>query len=185
MKRVSHGTGEFEPRQFARLGHGVVFEAGSLVFHPEQIEIGDDVYIGHQTILKGYHKNRLVIGSGTWIGQQCFFHSAGGLTIGCNVGIGPGVRIITSYHAEDGIDTPILHSRLEFAPVEIADDADLGVGCIVLPGVRIGRGAQLGAGAVVTADVPAYAVAAGVPARVLRNRCERAPTDGNEKEGRL
>ena len=170
MKRVSHGTGEFEPRQLARLGQGVVFEAGVLVFHPEQVEIGDDVYIGHYTILKGYHKNRLVIGSGTWIGQQCFFHSAGGLTIGCNVGIGPGVRIITSYHVEEGIDTPILHSRIELAQVAIADDVDLGVGCVVLPGVTIGRGAQLGAGAVVTCDVPAYGVAAGVPARVLRGR---------------
>jgi len=170
MKRVSHGTGEFEPRQLARLGQGVVFEAGVLVFHPEQVEIGDDVYIGHYTILKGYHKNRLVIGSGTWIGQQCFFHSAGGLTIGCNVGIGPGVRIITSYHVEEGIDTPILHSRIELAQVAIADDVDLGVGCVVLPGVTIGRGAQLGAGAVVTCDVPAYGVAAGVPARVLRDR---------------
>ena len=170
MKRVSHGTGEFEPRQLARLGQGVVFEAGVLVFHPEQVEIGDDVYIGHYTILKGYPKNRLVIGSGTWIGQQCFFHSAGGLTIGCNVGIGPGVRIITSYHVEEGIDTPILHSRIELAQVAIADDVDLGVGCVVLPGVTIGRGAQLGAGAVVTCDVPAYGVAAGVPARVLRDR---------------
>jgi len=170
MKRVSHGTGQFERHQFARLGNGVVIEVGVLVFHPEQIEIGDDVYIGHNTILKGYHKNRLVIGAGTWIGQQCFFHSGGGITIGRNVGIGPGVRIITSYHAEDGIDTPILHSRIEFAPVEIADDADLGVGCIILPGVTIGRGAQLGAGAVVTRDVPAYAVAAGAPARVLRDR---------------
>jgi len=56
--------------------------------------------------------------------------------------------------------------------VHIEDDADLGVGAIVLPGVRVGRGAQVGAGAVVTRDVPPYAVVAGNPARVLR---ERAP----------
>jgi acetyltransferase-like isoleucine patch superfamily enzyme len=54
--------------------------------------------------------------------------------------------------------------------VVIEDDADLGVGAIVLPGVRIGRGAQVGAGAVVTKDVPDYAVVAGVPARVVRER---------------
>ncbi len=92
----SHGTGEFSPEQFARLGERVVFEAHVLVFHPENIEIDDDVYVGHQTILKGYHKNRMVIGAGSWIGQQCFFHSAGGLTIGRRVGIGPGVRILPS-----------------------------------------------------------------------------------------
>ena len=60
----SHGTGEFSPSQFARLGAGVVFEAGVLVFHPENIEIGDDVYVGHQTILKGYHNNKMTIGDG-------------------------------------------------------------------------------------------------------------------------
>ena len=59
---------------------------------------------------------------------------------------------------------------IDFAPVIIEDDADLGVGAIVLPGVRIGRGAQVGAGAVVTRDVPPYAVVAGNPARVLRER---------------
>jgi len=167
---VSHGTGAFSTDQFARLGQGVVFEAGVLVFHPEQIEIGDDVYVGHYAILKGYYRNRMVIGSGTWIGQLCFLHSAGGLTIGRNVGIGPGVKIITSSHGEDGREIAILHSRIEFAAVSIEDDCDIGTGAIVLPGVMIGRGAQVGAGAVVTHDVPPYAVVAGAPARVLRMR---------------
>lgn len=166
----SHGAGQFEPGDFAALGAGVVFEPGVLVFHPENIEIGDDVYIGHNAILKGYYNNKMVIGAGTWIGQQCFFHSAGGISIGRNVGIGPAVKIITSYHAEEGVEKPILHSRVEFAPVVIEDDGDIGVGAIILPGVTVGRGAQIGAGAVVTRDVPAYAVAAGVPARVLRSR---------------
>ena len=170
MPPRSHGSGLFEPNQFASLGRDVVLEPGVLVFHAENIEIGDNVYIGHQTILKGYFKNRLSIGAGTWIGQQCFLHAAGGLTVGRNVGIGPGVKIITSNHAESGIDTPILHGRIEFREVMIEDDADLGVGAIVLPGVTIGRGAQIGAGAVVSRDVPAFAVAAGVPARVLRFR---------------
>ncbi len=166
----SHGSGQFTPSQFAKLGENVVFEPGVLVFHPEQIEIGDEVYVGHYTILKGYYKNKMVVGSGTWIGQQCFFHSGGGITIGRNVGIGPGVKVLTSRHAEEGRTKPILHSRIDFAPVVIEDDADLGIGSIILPGVTIGRGAQIGAGAVVASDVPAYAVAAGVPARVLRMR---------------
>jgi acetyltransferase-like isoleucine patch superfamily enzyme len=68
-----------------------------------------------------------------------------------------------------------LASPLEFAPIVVEDDSDIGVGAIILPGVRIGRGAQIGAGAVVTRDVPAYAVAAGNPARVLRMRPEAPP----------
>jgi acetyltransferase-like isoleucine patch superfamily enzyme len=114
----------------------------------------------------------MVIGDDVWIGQQCFFHSAGGLTIGSRVGIGPGVKIITSYHEEEGRSRPILDSRIAFAPVVIGDDSDIGVGSVILPGVTIGRGVQVGAGAVVTRDVPDYTVVAGVPARVLRERPE-------------
>ncbi len=169
----SHGDGEFSPEQFRRLGSDVVLERGVMVFHPENIEIGDCVYVGHQTILKGYYKNLMEIGAGTWIGQQCFFHSAGGLVLGRNVGVGPGVRIITSAHVEAGRGLPILHSPIEFEPVVIGDDCDLGVGSTVLPGARLGRGVQVGAGAVVKGHFPDYSVIAGVPARVLRLRPER------------
>ncbi|MCP4606898.1 MAG: acyltransferase [Proteobacteria bacterium] len=172
MINRSHGSGEFQIEQLARCGADCVFEAGVLVFHPENIELGENVYVGHQTILKGYHLNKMLIGDGTWIGQQCFFHSAGGIDIGRNVGIGPGVRIITSSHDENGRVTPILHSPIEFAPVVIENDADIGVGTTVLPGVRIGKGAQVGAGSVVTTDIPAYAVVAGVPTTLLRMRPE-------------
>ena len=166
----SHGTGAFTRDALGACGEGVVIEEGVLVFHPEHVFLGANVYVGHQTVLKGYHQNELRIGDGTWIGQQCFFHSAGGIDIGKNVGIGPAVKVLTSVHAEAGRSVPILHAPLSFAPVAIEDDADVGVGAIVLPGVRIGRGAQVGAGAVVTRDVPAYAVVAGNPARVLRER---------------
>lgn len=166
----SHGTGEFSPSQFKSLGADCVFEAGVMVFHPENITLGHNVYVGHQAILKGYYKNEMVIGEQTWIGQQCFFHAAGGITIGARVGIGPGVKILTSVHAEHGRETPVLFSPIDLSPVVIEDDADLGINAVILPGVRVGRGAVIGAGAVVTEDIPPYAVAAGVPARVLRFR---------------
>lgn len=165
--RSSHGSGEFRPEELAQLGAGSVLESGVLVFHPENVFIGSDVYVGHQTILKAYHKNRMVIGDGTWIGQQCFFHSAGGITIGRHVGIGPGVRILTSSHRLDQLDRPILHSELSFAAVVIEDDADIGVGAVLLPGVTVRRGAQVGAGAVVNRSVQSLAIVAGVPAREI------------------
>jgi len=168
--RHSHGSGAFTPEQFAALGENVVFEAGVLVFHPENIAIGSNVYVGHQTVLKGYHGARMVIGDGTWIGQQCFFHSGGGLTIGRDVGIGPGVRILTSAHRLDEMDRPILHATVDFKPVVVEDGSDVGVGAILLPGVRIGRGAQVAAGAVVAADVEELTIVAGVPARLVRRR---------------
>lgn len=172
MERQSHGNGLFDLSQFASLGKGVVIEPGVLIFHPENIEIGDNVYIGHYTILKAYYKNSMKIGSGTWIGQQCFLHSGGGLTVGKNVGIGPAVKIITSFHAEEGRTVPILHSRIEFAPVTIEDDCDIGVGAVILPGVTLGKGVQIGAGAVVTKSFDPYSVVAGVPAKIIRMRPE-------------
>jgi acetyltransferase-like isoleucine patch superfamily enzyme len=166
----SHGTGTFTPAQFRALGDDCVFEPGVMVFHPENITLGRNVYVGHQAILKGYYRNEMRIGDQTWIGQQCFFHAAGGLTIGARVGIGPGVKIITSVHTEAGREVPVLFSPIEMGAVVIEDDVDLGVNSVVLPGVTVGRGAIVGAGAVVTSDVPPYAVVAGVPAKVLRYR---------------
>jgi acetyltransferase-like isoleucine patch superfamily enzyme len=166
----SHGTGDFSRSQFKKIGRNVVFGKGVLVFHPENIEIGDNVYVGHYTILKGYHKNKMIIGGGTWIGQQCFFHSAGGIKIGQNVGIGPGVKILTSSHGLDEPDKPILHSTVKSAPVKIEDGCDIGVNACILPGVRIGAGAQIGAGAVVSSNIKKFSIAAGVPAKVIRVR---------------
>lgn len=168
----SHGNGEFTIEQFKKIGNNVIFEAGVLIFHPENIELGNNIYIGHQTILKGYYKGSLIIGDGTWIGQQCFFHSAGDIFIGRNVGIGPAVKIITSYH-EDNVDKPVLQNKLIFEKVIIEDDVDLGIGAIILPGVTVGKGAIVGAGAVVTKNVLPYSVVIGVPAKVIRHRNEK------------
>jgi len=166
----SHGSGRFQPSELAKCGVRVVFEEGVLVFHPERIEIADDVYVGHHAILKGYHRGTLRIGAGSWIGQQCFLHAAGDITIEEDVGVGPAVKILTSTHEEPGREQPIMAGKLRFAPVTLELGCDIGVGAIILPGVRVGRGALVGAGAVVTHDVPAYAIVAGVPARVMRSR---------------
>jgi len=167
---TSHGDGTFAPEEFKKIGQNVILEHGVLIFHPENIELGNNIYIGHQTILKGYYKGDFSIGDGTWIGQQCFLHSAGSIKIGKNVGIGPGVKIITSIHHESGIEIPILNSPLEFKGVFIDDDSDIGIGSIILPGVTIGKGAIVGAGAVVTKNVAPYDVVAGNPAKTIRSR---------------
>ena len=175
MGARTHGTGQWTPDQLARLGTHVTLEPGVLIFHPERVEIADEVYVGHHTILKAYHHNRLIIGARSWIGQQCFLHSAGGITIGTRVGIGPGVKILTSAHRGQPVEADIMDTDLEFAPVHIGAGADIGTGAVILPGVTIGLRVQIGAGAVVADSVPDYAVAAGVPARVLRDRREAAP----------
>jgi len=166
----THGTGLFSLDQFRKIGGNVIFEKGVLVFHPENITIGNNVYIGHNTILKGYYKNELVIGAHTWIGQGCFFHSAGGITIGEAVGIGAMVKIISSRHKMDDLSIPVLFHDIELKGVSIGSGSDIGIGAIILPGVDIGEGAVIGAGAVVTGKVPPYAIAAGNPAKIIKYR---------------
>jgi acetyltransferase-like isoleucine patch superfamily enzyme len=169
-KFSGHGDGQFFPEEFNSLGENVIFENGVLVFHPKQIAIGNNVYIGHNTILKGYYKNTMTIGDNTWIGQGCFFHSAGGLSIGTNVGIAPHVKILTSVHSETPVSEPVLHNELLMKEVCIEDGCDIGLGAILLPGVRVGEGAIVGAGSVVTDNIAPGAVVAGSPARYLRQR---------------
>jgi acetyltransferase-like isoleucine patch superfamily enzyme len=166
----SHGDGKFKMEDFKRIGANVIFEKGVFVFHPENIEIGNNVYIGHNTILEGYHKNKMSIGDHTWIGQGCFFHSAGGIKIGKAVGVGPGVKILTSVHKEDDLSKPIIFNDLEFGEVIIEDGCDVGMGSIILPRVKIGEGSIIGAGSVVTKNIPPYSVVAGNPAKSLRKR---------------
>jgi len=169
-KYKSHGSGKFKIGDFKRIGENVIFERGVIVFHPQNISIGENVYVGHNTILKGYYKNEMIVGDHTWIGQSCFFHSAGGIKIGKAVGFGPMVSILTSLHKENDLSNPVLFNNLEFKEVSIEDGCDIGMGSIILPGVKIGEGSIIGAGSVVTKDVSPYSVVAGVPARILRER---------------
>jgi acetyltransferase-like isoleucine patch superfamily enzyme len=172
MRHRTHGTGQFRPEQLAQCGPDCVFEADVLIFHPENVYLGTNVYVGHRTILKGYYKNAMRIGDECWIGQMCFFHSAGGLSLGQRVGIGPGVMLLTSTHEELGRAAAPLASPVTFAPIVIEDEVNVGIGAIVMPGVTIGRGAKIAAGAVVTHDVEPYSVVAGMPARLLAHRPE-------------
>lgn len=166
----SHGDGQFRKGDFKSIGDNVIFEPGVLVFHPENIVLGSNIYIGHNAILKGYYKSLMEIGTDTWIGQGCFFHSAGGLKIGNAVGIGPMVKILTSHHDDINLNVPVLELPLVFKPVIIEDGADIGTGSVILPGVRVGRNSIIGAGSVVNRDVLPFAVYAGVPAKLLKMR---------------
>lgn len=171
--RVSDGTGRFERSELGTVGDGTVIEDGVLIFNPGCVHLGAHVYVGHRTMLKGDTRGELRVEDGAWIGQDCYLHSAGGITIGAKAGIGPRVMILTSTHEETAPPAAITDAPLRFAPVEIGAGADVGIGAILLPGVKVGAGAQIGAGAVVTGEIPAGVIAVGVPARVVRRRGER------------
>ena len=90
--------------------------------------------------------------------------------IGKAVGIGPMVKILTSYHKDIELNIPVMFNELEYREVVLKDGCDIGVGAIILPGITVGEGSIIGAGSVVTKDIPPYHVVSGVPAKIMRKR---------------
>lgn len=88
--------------------------------------------------------------------------------------------MLTSGHEFANIDIPMrLQGRKQEQPIYIADDVWIGARAIIMPGVRVGHGAIIGAGAVVTKDVPEYAVVGGVPAVIIKYREKSSCMDTN------
>jgi len=152
-----------------RAGPGLKIGSGVGFKHLDTFEIGEGVFIGAQSYLQGRFDGLCAIGARTWIGPQSYF-DARNLIIEEQVGWGPGAKVLGSTHTALPINVPIIETDLEIKPVRIEAWADVGTGAVILPGVTVGRGSIIGAGAVVTQDVPPFSIAAGVPARVLRSR---------------
>ena len=132
------------------------------------VKIGKNSYI-HMGV-RFFLPINITIGEGTIIGDHVFLDGRAFLRIGNNVDIASQVLIYNSEHDVDseGFD-PIEE------PVEIADYVFIGPRAIILPGVKIGKGAVIGAGAVVTKDVEPFKIVGGVPAKVIGERKNKNP----------
>ena len=112
----------------------------------------------------------IILGDHVYVGPNAVLFGAGGIEVGNDVLISPGVVITSHQHTFASPDRAIREQPLAFAKVVIEPDVWIGANAVVLPGVRLGRGCVIGAGAVVSRDVPARGIATGVPARVTRLR---------------
>lgn len=142
----SHGLRHFMYRHVfgVRLGQGSSIDWQTRFFQPSGVQIGDYCRIGNNAFLDGRR----------------------GLSIGNCVAMASEVMVYTLQH---DIDSPTFD--VEGGPVSIDDYVYIGPRVIILPNVRIGYGAVVAAGAVVTRDVPPYAMVGGIPARFIRERC--------------
>lgn len=182
--RFSQGQGAFDATMRRILwlaltrscGAGLRVEPGVGFKHPETFEIGDSVFIGSQAFIQGRFDGRCQIGNHVWIGPQSYF-DARDLVLGDHVGWGPGAKVLGSAHTGLPADVPIIATDLVIKPVRVEEWADIGTGAVLLPGVTVGKGAIVGAGAVVTRDVPPFAKVAGVPAKVIGWRGEQRPAE--------
>lgn len=122
---------------------------------------GSRIHIG----ARFFYPGNIKIGEGTILGDNIFLDGRDRLIIGDHVDIASGVMILNSEHDINSEDF-----RAISAPVEIGDYVFIGSRAVILPGVKIGRGAIVAAGAVVTKDVPEYMIVGGVPAKEIGER---------------
>jgi acetyltransferase-like isoleucine patch superfamily enzyme len=132
------------------------------------IDLGDQVTLNRYAYLQG-DKGGIRIGSRVEINNFAIVNGTGGVDIGDDTLIGPGVRLI-SYQHRFAAGSTIRSQVSDARPIRIGRDVWLGANAVVLAGVTVGDGAVIAAGAVVTRDVPANAVVAGVPARQVKAR---------------
>ena len=176
--------GAYYKNKLKKMGKNVFIDLGVNIWQPGNVEIDDysflDVYI---TIYGGGKGHGCVkIGKYVDIAPNCVLAGRGGIVLGDHIGIGAGSKIFSGTHHyknPDGEDDKLLggsilepsgaHYIVE-KEVTIGDYAWMGINSIVLPGVKIGKGAVIGANSLVNKDIPPFTVATGSPAKVIKNR---------------
>ena len=165
-------------RRLTSKGKNYSFASDSCIIGSEFITIGDNVEIGKRTVISAWHREKdspipsLIIESGVIIGEDCHITASNNVVIKDHVLLGKKVTITDNSHGEIDLYSmqvnPSSRPLLSKGAVVIGSRVWIGDKATVLPGVAIGEGSIIGANAVVTNDVPAFSVAVGVPAVVVK-----------------
>lgn len=181
------------PRLLGACGRNVVFGQNVVLRHPGKIRIGDNVVIDDNCLIdaKGTDNAGITIGTGVFVGRNtilsckngditlgdranigfnCEIFSASRVVLGADALLAAYCYVIGGDHDYSDLSKPVLAQGRVSAGVAIGEAVWMGAGAKILDGVSVGGHAIIGAGAVVREDVPAYSVAAGVPARVIGTR---------------
>lgn len=174
-------------------GRNVSFGQGVVLRHPHKIHLGSGVVVDDLVVLdaKGDSNHGIAVGDGVFLGRGTILSCKNGdIVLGDHVNIGfhseifSGSRVSVGRHGLfaayvylvggghdfETADVPVLEQGRSSRGIELGDDVWLGTGAKVLDGVRIGRNVVVGANAVVNQDLPDAVIAAGIPARVIRER---------------
>ena len=185
--------GKLFPLILGRVGRNVAFGQNVVLRHPHKIYIGDNVVIDDNCCLdaKGTTNRGIELANGVFLGRNTILSCKNGdieldeqANIGFNVEVFSAARVrigrrvlVAAYtylvggdHLFDRTDIPVLAQGRTARGIEVDDNAWLGAHVVVTDGARVGRDAIVGAGAVVIGEVPAFHIAAGVPAKVIRDR---------------
>lgn len=141
-----------------------------LSYIPKFNEVGDEIILD-----RGIHFNKpqnISIGDGTFIGQNVILNAVDEISFGEDCAIAAGSYFMTWNHIIDDRTVELRTTGKESAPIHVGDGAWVGYDAIILPGVTVGKGAVVAAGAVVNEDVPDWTVVGGVPASPIAVRTD-------------
>lgn len=135
----------------AKIGKGCKIQPTVIFRQPRNIVIGSNCSINHNNIFQAGKKDaKIILGNNVLTAANCMF--------------------VAYSHGWRDKNVPIMYQDCEDATIEIGDDVWIGHGVTVISGVKIGKGAIIGAGSVVNKDIPEYSIAAGCPAKVIKER---------------
>lgn len=155
--------------RFRTVGANLVIGRSVKLHNAGQIELGDHVAIYDGVYLNA--ESEIVIGSGSHIDVYTSIYGHGGVEIGNNCAIAAGVRIYSQSNSHGlGTHVNIVDQPRVYKKVIIGSDVWIGANAIILPGVVIESHSVIGAGAVVTSNIPSSSIAVGIPARVISSR---------------
>lgn len=152
-----------------------ILTKGRVITNPDNITIGSEFGMSPYCQLFAHGKTsdtKIIIGNNVGLNYNVMINAdcGGKIIIGDNVRIGPYTVMRAANHKFDDIDRPIYTQGHESGEIIIEEDVWLGAHVTVIANVRIGRSSVIGAGSVVTSDIPSFSVAVGVPAKVIKMR---------------
>ena len=140
-----------------------------IITNPDRVSLGNNVTILENSRIQTYDRGVVSIGDGCYIGYRFTILAGGDVIVGNNVLIASDVGVFSENHGMDPlIDDSYMHQSLICEDVYIGEGCWIGESVKILPGVKIGERSIIGAGSVVTRAIPAYCIAAGNPARVVK-----------------
>jgi acetyltransferase-like isoleucine patch superfamily enzyme len=135
-----------------------------------KIVLGNKVTLNPYVFLQANVNGYIEIGDNSELNNFTIVNSGGEIIIGKNVLIGPKVNIIAYNHSFEDINIPIKKQKSKTSPIIIEDDVWIGANVTILPGVKIGKGAVIGANSVVNKDIEPLSINVGVPCRKIKER---------------
>lgn len=157
---------------YFHFGKNIRIDANVKIYNAGDISLGDSVHLQDGVwlnVIQTQHRKVLTIGDHCDIGRHCFITAKESVILEHDVLLAPNVFISDNSHRYDDLTQPIgVQETTTPKPIRIGEGSWIGINCVILPGVTIGKHCVIGANSVVNTSIPDFCVAAGSPARIVK-----------------